>query len=87
MRNTKVMLESRKIKGNDVIEVYRYVMEETKDEFFKHYKIMQGRNFKNDRSKDFCKDGFLYATYVKNVSAKAPVAPKNHKNFKKKGRA
>lgn len=81
MRNSQVRLESRKIKNNQVVEVYRYVITHTKDEFFKHYKTMQQRHFKNDRTQDFQDGSYLFVTYIKNILATTPVK-KNKKGVR-----
>ena len=67
--NDTVLFEKRKIVGNTVIETYKYKVLETKDHFFKHYKTMQARRFKNDRNSDFIKDNYLFVTYIKNFAA------------------
>lgn len=80
MTHAKVRFEKRKVEQANIIEVYRYNTKDSKDEFFRHYKTMQSRGFKNDRSQDVHVEGDLVATYVKNVLAVKPLR-------KKKGRA
>lgn len=62
-----VLFGGRKIIGNTVIETYKYKALSTKDHFFKHYKTMQARHYKNDRNSDFVKDDYLHVTYFKNL--------------------
>lgn len=66
MKDT-VLFGGRKIVGNTVIETYKYRTLATKDHFFKHYKNMQARHYKNDRNSDFVKDDYLHVTYIKNL--------------------
>lgn len=63
-----VLFDGRKVVGNTVVEIYKYKALATKDHFFKHYKTMQLRHYKNDRNSDYIKDDYLIVTYFKSLA-------------------
>lgn len=67
IKKEAVLFDGRKVVDNTVIETYKYRTLATKDHFFKHYKTMQARRYKNDRNSDHVKGDYLIVTYFKNL--------------------